>query len=241
MVEIKRGESEVTEGDQLTLDVRRDCDAEYLRRAETFIRRTVRDRTPFFVYFNHSLMHMPVIPREEFKGSQRPGRLGRQPAGTRRRLRRPAGPARRARRRRGHPGGVRRGQRPRGRPAVARLARLLGRLLLRRRRGQPAHPVHRPLARPHPGRADQRRDHARHRLVHHHLARGRAERAGRPGHRRGQPARLAHRPGRPPRSARGTSTGWGRRCTGSSGATSSSSWSRRSTCKTRPPSCPPPA
>jgi hypothetical protein len=26
------------------------------------------DATPFFVYFNHSLMHMPVIPREEFKG-----------------------------------------------------------------------------------------------------------------------------------------------------------------------------
>jgi hypothetical protein len=23
---------------------------------------------PFFVYFNHSLMHMPVIPREEFRG-----------------------------------------------------------------------------------------------------------------------------------------------------------------------------
>jgi hypothetical protein len=23
---------------------------------------------PFFVYFNHSLMHVPVIPREEFKG-----------------------------------------------------------------------------------------------------------------------------------------------------------------------------
>jgi hypothetical protein len=68
MVAIKRGESEVTEGDQLTLDVRRDCDAEYLRRAEVFIRRTVRDGTPFFVYFNHSLMHMPVIPRQEFKG-----------------------------------------------------------------------------------------------------------------------------------------------------------------------------
>jgi len=30
MVAIKRGESEVTESDQLTLDVRRDCDAEYL-------------------------------------------------------------------------------------------------------------------------------------------------------------------------------------------------------------------
>jgi arylsulfatase len=68
MVEIKRGESDVTEGDQLSLDVRRDCDAEYLRRAETFIRRAAHDGTPFFVYFNHSLMHMPVIPRPEFKG-----------------------------------------------------------------------------------------------------------------------------------------------------------------------------
>ena len=68
MVQIKRGESGVTEGDQLTLDVRRDCDTEYLRRAEAFIRASVAGDTPFFVYFNHSLMHMPVIPREEFKG-----------------------------------------------------------------------------------------------------------------------------------------------------------------------------
>jgi arylsulfatase len=68
MVQIKRGESDVTEGDQLTLDVRRDCDTEYLRRAEAFIRASVAGDTPFFVYFNHSLMHMPVIPREEFKG-----------------------------------------------------------------------------------------------------------------------------------------------------------------------------
>src|SRR6476661_7606799 len=68
MVQIKRGASDVTEGDQLTLDVRRDCDTEYLRRAEAFIRASVAGDTPFFVYFNHSLMHMPVIPREEFKG-----------------------------------------------------------------------------------------------------------------------------------------------------------------------------
>jgi arylsulfatase A-like enzyme len=68
MVEIRRGESDVTEGDQLTLDVRRDCDTEYLRRAQAFIRRAVAGGTPFFVYFNHSLMHMPVIPRQEFKG-----------------------------------------------------------------------------------------------------------------------------------------------------------------------------
>jgi arylsulfatase len=68
MVEIKQGDADVTEGQQLTLDVRRDCDVEYLRRAEMFIRAQTAAQMPFFVYFNHSLMHMPVIPREEFKG-----------------------------------------------------------------------------------------------------------------------------------------------------------------------------
>jgi arylsulfatase len=68
MVEIKRGDDDVTEADQLTLDVRRDCDVEYLRRAEAFIRGKVTADVPFFVYFNHSLMHMPVIPRAEFHG-----------------------------------------------------------------------------------------------------------------------------------------------------------------------------
>lgn len=73
MVEIKRGDDDVTEGDQLTLDVRRDCDTEYLRRASGFIRAKVVAETPFFVYFNHSLMHMPVIPRPEFKGTSGQG------------------------------------------------------------------------------------------------------------------------------------------------------------------------
>lgn len=68
MLQIKRGDADVTEGDQLTLDVRRDCDVEYLRRAEAFIRATVQDDKPFFVYFNHSMLHMPVIPRAEFRG-----------------------------------------------------------------------------------------------------------------------------------------------------------------------------
>ena len=69
MVEISRGETDVTEGEQLTLDVRRDCDRDYLARAETFIRNNAREGAPFFLYFNHSLMHMPVIPREEFRGT----------------------------------------------------------------------------------------------------------------------------------------------------------------------------
>jgi arylsulfatase A-like enzyme len=73
MVQIKPGERDVTEGEQLTLEVRRDCDVEYLKRASEFIRRTIADGSPFFVYFNHSLMRMPVIPREEFKGKSGQG------------------------------------------------------------------------------------------------------------------------------------------------------------------------
>jgi arylsulfatase A-like enzyme len=68
MVQIKKGEPDVTEGEQLTLELRRDCDVEYLKQASEFMRRTAAEGSPFFVYFNHSLMHMPVIPREEFKG-----------------------------------------------------------------------------------------------------------------------------------------------------------------------------
>jgi hypothetical protein len=68
MVQIKKGEADVTEGAQLTRDVRRDCDTEYLERSSEFIRRRVAGGSPFFVYFNHSMMHMPVVPRAEFKG-----------------------------------------------------------------------------------------------------------------------------------------------------------------------------
>lgn len=68
MVEIRQGDHDVTEGAQLTLDVRRDCDTEYLQRASAFIRAKTGNDEPFFVYFNHSLMHLPVIPRAEFKG-----------------------------------------------------------------------------------------------------------------------------------------------------------------------------
>jgi arylsulfatase len=58
---------------QLTLDARRDVDADFLARSKDFIRRSAAARKPFFLYFNHSLMHMPTIPREEFKGKSRQG------------------------------------------------------------------------------------------------------------------------------------------------------------------------
>jgi arylsulfatase A-like enzyme len=58
---------------QLTLVVRRDIDAEFLARSTAFMKRSVEARKPFFLYFNHSLMHMPTIPRVEFKGKSGQG------------------------------------------------------------------------------------------------------------------------------------------------------------------------
>lgn len=54
--------------EQLTLELRRNTDREYERRAFDFLRRTVRAGQPFFLYYNHSMMHLPNIPRDEFKG-----------------------------------------------------------------------------------------------------------------------------------------------------------------------------
>jgi arylsulfatase A-like enzyme len=68
MVEIKQGEHDVTEGERLTYDHRRVVDVEYLRRAAAFIEAKVAADQPFFLYFNHSMMHMPCIPRAEFDG-----------------------------------------------------------------------------------------------------------------------------------------------------------------------------
>ncbi len=53
---------------QMTRDVRRDVDLQYSRRAKEFLRRSADTETPFFLYYNHSLMHMPTDPRNEFKG-----------------------------------------------------------------------------------------------------------------------------------------------------------------------------
>ena len=49
MVKIRQGEHDVTELDQLTLEVRRDCDLEYLRRASAFIQAKAARGAPFFV------------------------------------------------------------------------------------------------------------------------------------------------------------------------------------------------
>lgn len=68
VLEGTKGQDVKTVIDILTPEVRRDIDLEYLKRADSFMRKSVEKDTPFFVYFNHSMMHMPTIPREEFKG-----------------------------------------------------------------------------------------------------------------------------------------------------------------------------
>jgi arylsulfatase len=56
--------------DQLqTIELRRDVDVEYTRRAVAFLRKSVAETQPFYLYFNHSLLHVPTIPRSEFQGA----------------------------------------------------------------------------------------------------------------------------------------------------------------------------
>jgi arylsulfatase len=64
----KTARQAVQELEQLTLEVRRDIDIEYMKRANAFLKRSTAVRKPFFLYFNHSLMHLSTIPRTEFKG-----------------------------------------------------------------------------------------------------------------------------------------------------------------------------
>lgn len=61
-------EQPVRELEQLTVSVRRDIDEEYMKRAKSFLKRSANEGKPFFLYFNHSMMHLPTIPRPEFKG-----------------------------------------------------------------------------------------------------------------------------------------------------------------------------
>jgi arylsulfatase A-like enzyme len=63
----KNGEV-TTAFDMMTPEVRRDIDLEYLKRAKSFVEKSVKRGQPFFLYFNHSMLHMPTLPRLEFAG-----------------------------------------------------------------------------------------------------------------------------------------------------------------------------
>lgn len=57
---------EELEDKELTTDVKRNLDLDYMAYAQQWVQ---EDPTkPFFLYFNYTLMHTPVVPRDEFKG-----------------------------------------------------------------------------------------------------------------------------------------------------------------------------
>ena len=62
--------------EQLTMDTKKTCDLEYQKRALKFMEKSVKDDKPFYCYFNHSLMHFPMSPRDEFVGKSDNGDWG---------------------------------------------------------------------------------------------------------------------------------------------------------------------
>ncbi|MFT4102017.1 MAG: sulfatase-like hydrolase/transferase, partial [Burkholderiaceae bacterium] len=62
--------------EQLTMETKKTCDLAYQKRGIDFMRRCAEKSEPFFLYFNHSLMHFPMSPRDEFVGKSTNGDWG---------------------------------------------------------------------------------------------------------------------------------------------------------------------
>jgi arylsulfatase len=69
LLESVKGQADPTEKKQLTFDSKRNAGREYVDRAKDFIGRSVADDKPFFVHFNHPLMHLPNVAGDEYRGS----------------------------------------------------------------------------------------------------------------------------------------------------------------------------
>ncbi|SDS29500.1 arylsulfatase [Paraoerskovia marina] len=59
----------------LDREVRRDIDLDFLERGKQWMTDSVDADEPFFLYFNHSNMHFPTLPRKEFIGSSDGGQV----------------------------------------------------------------------------------------------------------------------------------------------------------------------
>ncbi len=75
MVESK-GRGEVQNVKVLDSEVRRNIDLEFLEKASHWIEDCKAKDQPFFIYFNHSNVHFPVLPRTEYKDSSNGGAVG---------------------------------------------------------------------------------------------------------------------------------------------------------------------
>jgi len=67
MYEGRKGQP-VTQVERLTVDLKVNADLELMARSKRFIEQSVAAEKPFFLCFNHTLMHLPTTPRAEFSG-----------------------------------------------------------------------------------------------------------------------------------------------------------------------------
>lgn len=60
----------------LDMNVRRDIDLEFMDKAVRWMEDAKAKNQPFFLYFNHSNVHLPVLPRVEYKDKSKGGAVG---------------------------------------------------------------------------------------------------------------------------------------------------------------------
>lgn len=67
------GKGDLKEGAILNAEVRRNIDLAFLKQAQNWMEEATDNKEPFFIYFNHSNVHFPVLPREEYQNSSNGG------------------------------------------------------------------------------------------------------------------------------------------------------------------------
>jgi len=60
----------------LDKELRRNIDLEFMGKAMRWMEDAKANDQPFFLYFNHSNIHFPVLPRAEYKDKSKGGPVG---------------------------------------------------------------------------------------------------------------------------------------------------------------------
>jgi arylsulfatase A-like enzyme len=71
LAQTKGGEPQ--EREKLTYELKRTVDETYLATAKDFMKKNAQSKTPFFLYYNPTLMHLPNVPRDQYKGKSGQG------------------------------------------------------------------------------------------------------------------------------------------------------------------------
>jgi len=71
-----KGKGDLQKHEVLDFKTRRNIDLKFLEKAKSWMEDSVKEDEPFFIYFNHSNMHFPVLPRKEYADSSNGGPVG---------------------------------------------------------------------------------------------------------------------------------------------------------------------